>query len=145
MATGDRLSLGTGLRIKKKKKSLFVHFQGHPEYGAQTLAKEYRRDVKRYLRAERQTYPTMPFGYFDEAAASLLNDFRENAVANRREEIMGSFPESVVETPSRSWESSAMCVYHNWLQFLMSQTEQSAFVPTGVFQRQTERKQSAVS
>ena len=43
--------------VKKKKRSLFVHFQGHPEYGAQTLLKEYRRDIKRFLRAERETIP----------------------------------------------------------------------------------------
>jgi homoserine O-succinyltransferase/O-acetyltransferase len=41
---------GVDLFVKKKKKSLFVHFQGHPEYGAQTLLKEYRRDIKRFLR-----------------------------------------------------------------------------------------------
>ncbi len=35
---------------KKKKRSLFVHFQGHPEYGAHTLLKEYRRDIKRFVR-----------------------------------------------------------------------------------------------
>src|ERR1700678_2088028 len=29
--------------VKKKNRSLFLHFQGHPEYGAQTLLKEYRR------------------------------------------------------------------------------------------------------
>ena len=28
---------GVDLFVKKKKRSLFVHFQGHPEYGAQTL------------------------------------------------------------------------------------------------------------
>ena len=50
--------------VKKKKRSLFVHFQGHPEYGAQTLLKEYRRDIKRFLRGERETYPTMPQGIF---------------------------------------------------------------------------------
>ena len=36
--------------VKKKKQSLFVHFQGHPEYGAQTLLKEYRRDIRRFLK-----------------------------------------------------------------------------------------------
>ncbi|MGC2228223.1 MAG: homoserine O-succinyltransferase, partial [Candidatus Sulfotelmatobacter sp.] len=51
--------------VKKRKRSLFVHFQGHPEYGAQTLLKEYRRDIKRFLRADRETYPSMPKGYFD--------------------------------------------------------------------------------
>ena len=50
----------------KQRESLFVFFQGHPEYDAVTLLLEYRRDVGRYLRRERDTYPPMPQGYFDE-------------------------------------------------------------------------------
>ena len=87
---------GVDVFVKKKKRSLFVHFQGHPEYDAQTLLKEYRRDIKRFLRRERETYPSMPCGYFDQAAVQLLSDFRENALSDRREESMASFPEEVV-------------------------------------------------
>src|ERR1700721_737795 len=58
---------GVDLFVKKKKDSLFVHFQGHPEYGTRTLLKEYRRDIKRFLRKERETYPNMPHQYFDDA------------------------------------------------------------------------------
>jgi homoserine O-succinyltransferase len=36
----------------KQGKSLFVFFQGHPEYEAITLLLEYRRDIGRYLRGE---------------------------------------------------------------------------------------------
>ena len=43
---------GVDLFVKQKKKSLFVHFQGHPEYSAQTLFKEYRRDIRRFLARE---------------------------------------------------------------------------------------------
>jgi homoserine O-succinyltransferase/O-acetyltransferase len=74
---------GVNLFVKKKKKSLFVHFQGHPEYGGETLFKEYRRDVKRFLRGERETYPSMPKGYFDPAAIGLLTCFREKALSHR--------------------------------------------------------------
>lgn len=112
---------GVDVFIKRKKKSLFVHFQGHPEYGAQTLLKEYRRDIKRFLRQERETYPTMPAGYFDESAAQLLNDFRETAIADRREDITASFPETAVMNGLRNtWQSSAICIYRNWLQYLES-------------------------
>lgn len=112
---------GVDLFVKRKKKSLFVHFQGHPEYGAQTLLKEYRRDIKRFLRQERETYPTMPVGYFDESAAKLLNDFREEAMSDRREDIVASFPETaVVEGLHNTWRSSAICIYRNWLQYLES-------------------------
>ena len=38
----------------------FVFFQGHPEYEPNTLLHEYKRDVRRYLTGERDTYPAMP-------------------------------------------------------------------------------------
>ena len=53
----------------KQGKSLFVFFQGHPEYDARALLREYRRDVGRFLRGERETYPAMPHGYFDQRTA----------------------------------------------------------------------------
>jgi homoserine O-succinyltransferase/O-acetyltransferase len=117
---------GVDLFVKKKKKSLFVHFQGHPEYTAPTLFKEYRRDIKRFLRHERETYPTMPAGYFDGAAAQHMNKFRENASADRREEIMASFPESVADGLQSSWHASAMSVYRNWLRYMESRKKESA-------------------
>jgi homoserine O-succinyltransferase len=82
--------------VKKKKQSLFLHFQGHPEYGAQTLLKEYRRDIKRFLRKERDTYPSMPKGYFDASAAELLTRFQRSVLPERREEAMEGFPETAL-------------------------------------------------
>lgn len=112
---------GVDLFVKRKKSSLFVHFQGHPEYGARTLMKEYRRDIRRFLGRERETYPTMPHGYFDAAATEILSQFREKALSDRREDLMGLFPEApVVETLQSTWHSSAMCVYRNWLQYLQA-------------------------
>jgi homoserine O-succinyltransferase/O-acetyltransferase len=122
---------GVDLFVKKKKRSLFVHFQGHPEYGARTLLKEYRRDVKRFLHGERETYPALPHGYFDAAAAGVLKNFRKLAEADRREEIISSFPEAVVEGLQNNWHSSAVCVYRNWLQYVASnQTESPVFSMT---------------
>jgi len=112
---------GVDLFVKKKKGSLFVHFQGHPEYGTRTLLKEYRRDIKRFLRRERETYPTMPHGYFDAAAARLLSDFQKSVVAEPREEHLARFPEAAVSGAVRgTWQVSAASVYRNWLQFLVS-------------------------
>jgi homoserine O-succinyltransferase len=106
--------------VKKKKRSLFVHFQGHPEYGAQTLLKEYRRDIKRFLRNERETYPTMPKGYFDAAAGDLLTNFRDLVLSDRREELLTGFPETaVVGTLRKTWQSSATVIYRNWLQYVL--------------------------
>ncbi|MGO9167375.1 MAG: homoserine O-succinyltransferase MetA, partial [Candidatus Sulfotelmatobacter sp.] len=132
--------------VKKKKQSLFVHFQGHPEYGAQTLLKEYRRDIKRFLKRERETYPSMPKGYFDAAAAELLAAFRDVVVSDRREELMEDFPEAAVAGGlQKTWHSSAVNIYRNWLQYVASRKpEVSAFPAMAAVYHQTSRKRSAL-
>ena len=114
----------------KQLRSRFVFFQGHPEYDAHTLLKEYRRDVKRFLRQERETYPTMPYGYFDAAATKLLNEFQASALSNLREEQMLFFPEAFLTDALRNtWQASAVSIYSNWLQYILSKkSEQPALV-----------------
>jgi homoserine O-succinyltransferase len=112
---------GADLFVKRKKESLFVHFQGHPEYGARTLLKEYRRDIKRFIRREREIYPSMPRGYFNAAASKLLSDFRERVRLHRCETLLEEFPESEVsDSLQNTWRPSAVSVYRNWLQYLGS-------------------------
>ena len=116
---------------KKKKRSLFVHFQGHPEYGAQTLLKEYRRDIRRFLKHERETYPSMPKGYFDAANTKLLGDFQETVLANPREEVMAAFPDAAVAgTLQKTWQSAAIAIYRNWLHYVMSKKAETSTFPT---------------
>ena len=44
----------------KQRKSMAVLFQGHPEYDAKSLLLEYRRDVRRFFRGERDSFPATP-------------------------------------------------------------------------------------
>ena len=112
---------GVDLFVKEKKKSLFVHFQGHPEYLTDTLFKEYRRDVKRFLRHERDKYPLFPAGYFNNSSRALFDAFRERAILERREEIMETFPvPTLIASLESSWGASSVEVYHNWLEYLTS-------------------------
>jgi homoserine O-succinyltransferase len=133
--------------IKKKKRSLFVHFQGHPEYGAQTLLKEYRRDIKRFLRGERDTYPSMPKGCFHEGMVRVLNDFREVALSEHREKAMERFPEAaIVGTLRKTWHSSAATLYRNWLEYVVTNKAARTLIPVlAEVRNQTPRKRSALS
>ena len=63
----------------KQDGSFFLFFQGHPEYEADTLLREYRRDVVRFLNREREDYPAMPLGYFNDDAAAVAEAFRTRA------------------------------------------------------------------
>lgn len=120
---------GVNLFTKQKKESLFVYFQGHPEYGPHTLLREYRRDIGRFLRGERKTYPSMPREYFDATSTSLLINFQENALSNPRRELIAEFPEELVaRTLQNPWQKPAACIYRNWLQYVGSKrTDISAF------------------
>jgi homoserine O-succinyltransferase len=107
--------------VKKKKRSLFVYFQGHPEYDAHTLLKEYRRDIKRFARGERETYPSMPKGYFDAASTRLVTVFRDVVLADRREELLEGFPEAALAGRlEKTWHAAATSIYGNWLRYVAS-------------------------
>jgi len=136
---------GVDLFVKQKGKSLFVHFQGHPEYGAQTLQKEYRRDIKRFLRRERETYPSLPEGYFDPAATEALADFEKRAWSDRREEVMEHFPASAEGLFESTWTSSATGLYGNWLRYIASRQAQATTFPSAAQLYHQSGKRSLVS
>jgi homoserine O-succinyltransferase/O-acetyltransferase len=106
----------------KEGRSLFVFFQGHPEYDAHTLMLEYRRDIKRFLLRERDTYPTMPRGYFDGATVEALTALHARALADRREETLSDFPTALATgTVTNTWHATATHIYGNWLRYMCAQ------------------------
>lgn len=106
----------------KQGRSLFLFFQGHPEYEAQTLLGEYRRDIGRYLRHERECYPNMPQGYFDDVTVETMTAFRMQALNNRSEELLAKFPAAFTELKlTNSWRPFAAAIYRNWLSFIIAQ------------------------
>ena len=50
----------------------WVYFQGHPEYDANSLMKEYKREVMRYSAGVLDDYPPYPEGYFTRGALAQL-------------------------------------------------------------------------
>jgi homoserine O-succinyltransferase/O-acetyltransferase len=103
----------------KQRNSLFVFFQGHPEYGAVTLLREYRRDIQRFLRRESDTYPPMPQGYFDHETLTVLSALRERALAHRQEEVMKDFPDALAAgSIANTWSTDAVRIYRNWLTYM---------------------------
>jgi homoserine O-succinyltransferase len=109
----------------KQRKSLFVFFQGHPEYEATTLLLEYRRDIGRFLRRERDTYPPMPEGYFDDETVAILADLRKRALVDRREELLADFPLAMAaERVMNNWRPGGESLYRNWLGYLAWEKKQ---------------------
>jgi len=103
----------------KAPDSLFVFVQGHPEYEPRTLLHEYRRDVGRFLTGERDSYPEMPCGYFDDEAVTALDSFRGQALRNRDAGLLSTFPMAGIEERlSYAWRESAVRIYANWIAYL---------------------------
>jgi len=107
----------------RQRKSLFVFFQGHPEYETDTLLREYRRDIRRFLLRERETYPPMPWGYFDGPTVDALVALRERASSDRREELLADFPAALTGDVTNTWRSAAASVYRNWLLYMCAQKD----------------------
>ena len=100
----------------KQSRSLFVFFQGHPEYEATTLLREYRRDVGRFLKGQQSRYPTMPHEYFSPAALKLLGAFEQRAVTAPGADLLAEFPfAEIADTVRNTWTADATRIYRNWL------------------------------
>ncbi len=103
----------------RQDRSFHLFLQGHPEYEANTLLREYRRDVSRYLRRERDDYPGLPLNYFGDTALAIAAAFRERALIDRREHLIASFPfgdlDAGLESP---WHPCAIGIYEKWLEYL---------------------------
>ena len=109
----------------KQRNSLFVFFQGHPEYEAVTLLLEYRRDVGRFLKGERETYPPLPHGYFDEETERTLVALRDRALRDRREALLAEFPTAAAAGKvANNWRSGAEALYRSWLAYIAARKTQ---------------------
>lgn len=111
---------GADIFIKQCRKSLFVYAQGHPEYDPGALFREYRRDVGAFLAGERESYPEMPCGYFDEGSVAALAAFRQRALWYRSSDLFASFPAAAGKL-EHAWLGPAVRIYANWLSFLAEQ------------------------
>src|SRR5579871_3714732 len=101
----------------KRLRSHFVFFQGHPEYDPMSLSREYRRDVGRFLARERETYPAIPFGYFDFDTEQRLASFAGRAWCERTPALMAELPRPSIR-PDNANGAMAKVIFRNWLHYL---------------------------
>ncbi len=111
----------------KDEKSLFLFFQGHPEYESSTLLFEYRRDVSRYLTGESDVYPTMPRNYFDTETTNKLNAIQQEALRHRDGGLLALVSEALEKASiENTWRSTAIRLYGNWLKYMAARKEHQA-------------------
>ncbi|MDQ6997996.1 MAG: homoserine O-succinyltransferase [Mariprofundus sp.] len=113
-----------------------VYFQGHPEYDTNSLLKEYKREVSRFKRGERDDYPPMPEHYFCDDAIAIAEHYRQDLLdALKQGSELPSFPESHIEPLlDNTWRDTAKSIVNNWLGLVYEKTN---------FERQRSHNRSA--
>jgi homoserine O-succinyltransferase len=97
--------------------SRFIFFQGHPEYDALSLQREYMRDIARFLADERDHYPAIPASYFDAETEAILVDFEKRARSKRNAELAAELP-GLTLRPNVPAGGAATTLFQNWIEFL---------------------------
>lgn len=96
---------------------LFLFWQGHPEYDGDTLAQEFRRDLRAYLRGEKAILPPVPTGLFAAELEERLQALRREALGGGAPDLLSRWRPS--ETPPAAaapWRGPAAKVCANWLR-----------------------------
>jgi homoserine O-succinyltransferase len=112
-----------GVHMAVDDDDFYVFFQGHPEYDLISLLKEYRRELGRYWRAERDDYPPVPEHYFSDDALAELDDYRPVLEKAKRE---GRQPPRLDEAEllpkdSHTWNGEGRVIYRNWLHRIVAE------------------------
>jgi homoserine O-succinyltransferase len=103
----------------RRGQSQFIFFQGHPEYDALSLQREFVRDVGRYLAGERDDFPATPLDYFDVGTEAELAAFQSRAAARPQPALLKSLPQlSLRADAAVEPEQAAILIFRNWLRFL---------------------------
>jgi len=100
----------------RRDRSPQLFLQGHPEYDADSLAREYARDVSRYLAGERTTFPQTPHGYLDQRTEEALAQLARRALRRPTPDLNALVQVALsMAAPRRSWRASGLCLFNNWL------------------------------
>ena len=98
---------------------LAVFFQGHPEYDADSLKREYFRDVGRFLDGRRPHHPNTPTGYFELEVEAALAELSYHACRRPHPKFAPFYSAIVAKaSPTRTWRGTSVKIYRNWLRHI---------------------------
>jgi homoserine O-succinyltransferase len=108
-----------------------VVLQGHPEYDTTSLLKEYKREVLRFARKEREDYPPFPENYLSLQMEALLDEYHARLLTSMsRGSEPPEFPEEIVSRSlDNTWHDTAEAVVDNWIGKVYEITNQDRRLP----------------
>lgn len=128
--TKEQLENAGALIISKSKESgihiatsadgfRFIFFQGHPEYDTQSLLKEYKREVKRFMKGNREDFPPFPENYFSPQSRAILEEYR----LGLKDQDQRPFPEGLlIERLDNTWRDTSKSIVNNWIGLVYQAT-----------------------
>lgn len=108
-----------------------VFFQGHPEYDAISLLKEYKREVDRFINGEINDYPPFPEYYFSLRSQAVLTEYQERVIRARETQTAAPvFPEDlIIPLLDNTWHDTAEAVLNNWIGKVYQITNSDRRIP----------------
>jgi homoserine O-succinyltransferase/O-acetyltransferase len=114
----------------RREPSLFLFTQGHPEYAANTLANEFRRDVLCFLKGIGVTFPQIPDNYFSESAQEQIVLLKRNSGELDKLRFLEKLDVILKQSsPAANWFSDAERLYRNWLRLIVTERKQGLSRP----------------
>ncbi len=94
-----------------------IFFQGHPEYDAISLLKEYKREVVLFFNNARNDYPPIPQHYLSKQSCAILDEYRAEVLhAKTQAGAFPDFPELLLaQHIDNTWHDSAEAIINNWI------------------------------
>jgi len=104
-----------GMYLASSKDGSLVLFQGHPEYGGNSLLKEYQREINNFVSGSRADYPPLPNNYFSSSQIKKLEELKQNLLSDPKDI---SLDESLISDIDLDWQRAGKTIYRNWLNSL---------------------------
>ena len=101
-----------GMYLASSKDGSLVLFQGHPEYGGNSLLKEYQREINNFVSGSRVDYPPLPNNYFSSSQIKKLEELKQNLLSDPKDI---SLDESLISDIDLDWQRAGKTIYRNWL------------------------------
>ena len=93
-----------------------VYFQGHPEYGAVSLLKEFKREYNRYIAGERDRPPRIPENFLRPEGEQLARRLIESLERGAGGRSPAPFPEDeLLPYCDNTWGDTGKAFVNNWL------------------------------
>ncbi len=116
--------IGWSVATRRVEDCDVVLMQAHPEYGPTSLLREYRRDVRRFVRHERDGIPVLPQNCSAPEDADRLKSLQRRIAGGERNPVLfESFPFDELEARAPwPWRTAAAQIYTNWLADVLTES-----------------------